>query len=156
MQDRSANSDSHGEVQGGNLGVSSRTPRIIWDHAWMSANWSAKQDEEIADLLGVSRDAVKGYRLRKGWKRQTQRRHGGSQIKIVQAAIDMALVRGIELNIKRVLVGTKYQMYVTAVFPCADGRVFTHRPKMVVGITALPRMFTEVIEEFNKHRRRGC
>jgi hypothetical protein len=130
---------------------------INWDHAWMKANWQFLTDDQLAQKMDACVDAVKGYRLRRGWKRNTQRYNGGPKsAKLIQAAIEDAMIKGIELCIGRTLVGTRYQMRVTASMTLSQGQVLKSEPRLLAGVTAIPRMLNEINEEFARMKRRAA
>lgn len=131
--------------------------KVNWDHEWMLANWKTIDDEDIARKMETSTDTVKAYRLRRGWERPAQRYKGGPKsAKHIQAAIDDALVKGIELCIGRTLVGSRYQMRITATMSIPQGQVLRCEPRLLAGVTALPRMLNEISEEFARMKRRAA
>lgn len=131
-----------------------RIPRssIEWDHDWMEQNWRCHDDDTIAHRFMVTANTVKGYRLRRGWKRTAQRYNGGPKSNsAVMQAITKALTFGAELHLQAWQLGTKSHVTIQAMIKAAGIKSEVH---IVPSLNCLPRILKELADEL-EHKRKA-
>ena len=126
-----------------------RSP-IEWDHERMEQNWQCHDDDTIAHRFLVTANTVKGYRLRRGWKRTAQRYHGGPKSNsAVMQAIAQALTLGTELHLQAWQLGSRSHVTIQATIKAAGIRSEVH---ILPSLNCLPRILKELAGELETKR----
>ena len=124
---------------------------IEWDHEWMALNWQRYDDEVIAHRFMVTTSTVRGYRQRKGWKREHQRYRGGSKSNSeIMTAIAKAIAKGIDINLRPWQLGEKIHVTIQAHVRSAGIKSEVH---ILPSLNCLPRIMKELEGELESRKK---